>query len=104
MKSNQFVKNEDGYGNLVPLVLSVVIVFAILFIGAYINGTINQELEDSFPAAGSRSIIQNDSLATMGNVSGNWDSSLDIVQVTIIISVLASAIGAIFLFTRFGAA
>ena len=53
------------------------------------------------PAAASRSPLQNNTLNTMDNTSINWDSSLDIVQVVIIITVLAAAIGAIFLFTRF---
>jgi len=94
--------NKKGYTQLVPMVLAVVITFALLFIGAYVNGTINQELEDSFPStAASRSSIQNDSLSTMQNISGNWDTGIDIVQVVIIITILAGAIGAIFLFTRF---
>lgn len=38
----------------------------------------------------------------MNNVSSNFDGTVDIVQVVIIIIVLAVAIGAIFLFTRFG--
>jgi hypothetical protein len=101
LKSNRFVKNDRAFTNLVPLVLAVVITFAILFIGGYVNGQIDQSLIDSMPAAGSRSILQNNTISTMDNISGNWDSSLDIVQVTIIISILAGAVAAIFLFTRF---
>ena len=93
--------NDLAYSNLIPAVLAVVIVFAIIFVGAFVNGEINQSLEDSFPAAASRSLIENESLSTLDNISTNWDSSLDIVQVVIIITLLASAIGAIFLFTRF---
>ena len=94
--------NEHGYTMLVPMILAIIIVFAVLFIGAYINGTISQELEDTMPAAASRTVLQNSTLGTMNNVSNNWDSSIDIVQVVIIITILAMAIGAIFLFTRFG--
>ena len=104
MKANQETKlkeNKKGFAQLVPLILAVIITFAVLFIGAYVNGEIHQNLEDTMPTAGSRSDIQNDSLETMRNTSGNWDSTLDIVQVVVIITVLASAIGAIFLFTRF---
>ena len=75
------------------MVLAIAITFALLFIGGYINGTIHSELEDATTNA--------DAQRTMDNVSKNWDSSLDIVQVVIIITVLAAAIGAIFLFTRF---
>jgi len=38
----------------------------------------------------------------MGNISDNWNTGIDIVQVVVIITILASAIGAIFIFTRFG--
>ena len=96
MKSNiksKIVENEAGFSNLVPMVLAVVICFALLFIGGYVNGTIHEELDSSIDNDGARS--------TMNNTSDNWDSALGIVQVVIIISVLASAIGAIFLFTRF---
>jgi len=94
--------NELAYANLVPLVLAVVIVFALLFAGSFVAGTIHTELEDQYPTAtGSRSGIENRSIATMGNISNSMDSTLDIVQVVIIITILAAAIGAIFLFTRF---
>ena len=95
MKSNRkfLGKDEAGYSNLVPMVLAVVITFALLFIGAYINGTIHEELEDATD--------NTDAESTMNNISGNYDSSLDIVQVVIIITLLAGAVGAIFMFTRF---
>ena len=86
-------KNKEGFSNLVPMVLAVVITFALLFIGAYINGTIHSELEDATDNTNAK--------ATMNNVSKNWDTSIDIVQVVIIITILAAAIGAIFMFTRF---
>ena len=85
--------DNKGYSNLVPMVLAVVITFALLFIGAYVNGTIHDELN----AATSNTDAEN----TMNNISANWDTGIDIVQVVIIITILAGAIGAIFLFTRF---
>ena len=75
------------------MVLAVVITFALLFIGAYINGVIHQELDDTVTNTQARS--------TMNNTSDNWDTAIDIMQVTIIITILAGAVGAIFLFTRF---
>lgn len=89
----KLIKNKHGFSNLVPMVLAVVITFALLFIGGYVNGTIHEELDDSSSNDNAR--------ATMNNTSQNWDSTLNIVQVVIIITVLAAAIGAIFLFTRF---
>jgi len=96
-------KNVKAFTNLVPMVLAVVIVFAILFVGIFVNGEIYQALDDSFPTApkGTSGAIQNTSMNRMDNVSVNQDSALDIVQVVIIITVLAGAIAAIFLFTRF---
>ena len=96
------------------MVLVIVIVFALLFVGIFINGEISSSLTDTFPpntahnATGAgedsnwRSTIENTSYNRIGNVSVNQDSAIDIVQVVIIITVLASAIAAIFLFTRFG--
>ena len=101
MKANRFLKDTGAYSNLVPMVLAVIIVFAVLFIGAYVNGTLNQELEDSYPEATSRTVLQNQSVDRMDNISGNFDSGIDIVQVVIIITLLAGAVGAIFMFTRF---
>ena len=43
----------------------------------------------------------NKTVLSAGNVSDNWNTNLDIVQVTIIITILAAAIGAIFMFTRY---
>jgi len=90
--------------NLVPLVLAVIIAFCILFIGAYVNGTIQVELKDTIgdPGGAFVNTTENKVIARLNNTSFNWDSALDIVQVVIIISILAAAIGAIFLFTRFG--
>ena len=85
--------NEKGFAQLVPMVLAVVITFALLFIGAYINGVIHQELDESITNTQARN--------TMNNTSDNWDTAIDIMQVTIIITILAGAVGAIFLFTRF---
>jgi hypothetical protein len=99
MKLNRFVKNKDGFSNLIPLVLAVVITFAVLFIGGYVNGQISQSLADTYPTNATG--IQADTLNTMNNTSSNWDASLNIVQVVIIITVLAAAIGAIFIFTKF---
>jgi len=97
----KLVKNKHGYAALVPMILAIIITFAILYIGAYVNGTVHDNLEDSFDAANKIGTPQRIAKARMNNTSWNFDSALDIVQVTIIITVLAAAIGAIFLFTRF---
>jgi len=95
-------KDTKAFAQLVPLVLSVVITFAILFVGSFINGEIHQNLEDSLTyQGGGLDLLENTTSSGMNNTSANYDSALNIVQVVIIITVLASAIGAIFLFTRF---
>jgi hypothetical protein len=101
MKANQFIKNEQGMSNLLPIALAIVVGFALIFIGAFVNGEIRQSLEDSMPSAGSRSKVQNSTLESQKNITTNFDSSIDIVQIVIIITLLAAAIGAIFLFTRY---
>jgi len=101
MKANQFLQNDEGVSNLLPIALAIVIGFAILFVGAFVHGEIRQALTDSYPAAGSRSVLQNNTLQSQSNISTNSDSAIDIVQIVIIITLLAAAIGAIFMFTRF---
>ena len=102
MKANKkFIQDDSALSNLVPLALAIIITFAILFIGGFVNGQISQSLLDTYPAAASRTHLQNRSVNAQNNISANWDSSLSIVQVVVIISLLAAAIGAIFIFTRF---
>lgn len=96
MKANKFLKlkeDEKGFSMLVPMVLAVVITFALLFIGAYVNSTIHQQLNSSSSSTQAR--------RSMNNTSVNFDSAMSIVQVVIIITILAGAIAAIFLFTRY---
>jgi len=96
-------KNLSGFAQLVPMVMAIVITFALLFIGAYVNGEIEQNLTDSlggYDASGGAHLVD-DIYNTTGNISENWDTGIDIVQVVIIITILAGAISAIFLFTRF---
>jgi len=97
----KLLKNEDGFSNLIPMVLAVVVTFALLFIGTFVTGAMYSNLVAQYPAEHSRTIMQNNTIATMNTVGTNYDSALGIVQVVIIITILASAIGAIFLFTRF---
>lgn len=103
MKANsKFVNKDDGVTNLLPMAIVIVIGFAILFVGFFVHGEIRQALTDSYPAAASRTPIQNDTLSTQDNITENSNSALDIVQIVIIITLLAAAIGAIFMFTRYG--
>lgn len=94
-----------AFANMVPMVLAIIIAFAILYIGIFVNGEIEQNLADTYNAdatlrTGTAGHIQNTTDNRLQNISGNQDSAMDIVQVVIIITILAGAIGAIFLFTR----
>lgn len=96
------MRKNLGVTQIVPMVLTVVILFALLFIGAFVNGVIENEIEDQYPStAGDRTMIQNQTLTRLNNSSNNFNAALDIVQVVVIITILAAAIGAIFMFTRF---
>lgn len=99
-------RDMNAFANLVPIVLAVIITFAILFVGIYVTGQISSSLLDTYPEdktlrTGSEGMQQNTSENRIWNISENQDSALDIIQIVIIITILAAAIGAIFLFTRF---
>ena len=100
MKANQTIRDEDVRRNgaftfIVPMTMAIVIGFAMLTIGAYIIGTIGSTLEDSFPAAGERSDLENKTLTLIGNVTDGFSSVVDIEIVVIIITALSMAILAI---------
>jgi hypothetical protein len=104
MKANRFLHDDNGYTNLVPMVLAIILAFAIIYIGAFVNGELSDSLKDSMgtnEAGDFYTPLENMTDNRIDNISGNWDSSLDIVQVCIIITILAMAVGAIFLFTKF---
>ena len=93
--------NQKAFVGLVPLVITIVIAFALLFVGQFVNFEISDALKDSLPIPTERRGVQNRMILGANNTTDNMNSAYDIVQVTIIITVLAAAIGAIFMFTRF---
>ena len=97
MKANQTIREDDVGRNgaftfIVPMTMAIVIGFALLVIGAYVIGTIGSTLEDSFPAAGSRSALENKTLTLIGNVTDGFADVVDIEIVVIIITALSMAI------------
>ena len=92
MKANRKPRNDDGFTFIVPMTMAIVIGFALLIIGAYVVGTIGSTLEDSFPAAASRSTLQNKTIDLIGNVTDGFSSVVDIEIVVIIITALSMAI------------
>jgi len=92
MKANRKPRNDDAFTFIVPMTMAIVIGFALLIIGAYVIGTIGSTLEDSYPAAASRSELENKTLSLMGNVTDGFSDVVDIEIVVIIITALSMAI------------
>ena len=98
MKANQKHREDDdvrrngAFTFIVPMTMAIVVGFALLIIGAYVIGTIGSTLEDSFPAAASRSELENKTLSLIGNVTDGFSDVVDIEIVVIIITALSMAI------------
>jgi len=101
MKANKFTRSDDGYTEIIPLVLAIVIVFALLYVGVFVIGAIHENLDESMNTDATARAENTRTRGRLNNTSDNLDDAVDIIQVTIIITVLATAIGAIFMFTRF---
>lgn len=92
--------NNEAVNNIVPMVLAVIVTFALIFVGIFIIGIVNKNLITGLAGQGSAQgrLAQN----SMNNSTRNFDAVLSVINIAIIITVLAMAIGAIFLFTRPG--
>jgi len=100
MKANQKPREEDvgrtgAFTFIVPMTMAIVIGFSMLVIGAYVVGVIGSTLEDSFPAAASRSANENKTINLIGNITDGFSDVVDIEIVVIIITALSMAILAI---------
>ena len=80
---------------LPTVAFSVIMLFAIAYIGTYMNGTISSQLVDSYGAAASRTALENQTVNTLGNLTADYDSTLEIVVVAAIITVLTIPLMAI---------
>ena len=103
MKANQsskldLRKDEQAlmFDMLVTAGITVVIFFALMNIGTYINGQIGSSLVDSYPeTATDRTALQNDSISNLENISSDYSSVLDIMTVTAIIMVITLPLAAV---------
>ena len=95
-------KNEKAivFELLIAAAMAVVMFFALLNIGTYINGTISDQLEDSYPTAASRTQLENNSLASLGNLSTGFDDSIDIMLIAVIITVITIPLAAVIAIKR----
>ena len=93
MKANRkFREDTNAFAFIVPMTLAIVIGISALVIGAYVIGEIATTLEDTFPAAASRSTNQNKTVNLIGNVTDGFSDIVDIEIVVIIITALSMAI------------
>jgi len=95
-------KNEKAivFELLIAAAMAVVMFFALMNIGTYINGTISDQLEDSYPTAASRTQLENNSLASLGNLSTGFDDSIDIMLIAVIITVITIPLAAVIAIKR----
>ena len=104
MKSNKSCReikaDESGMIQMLPTVaFAVIMLFAILYIGTYINGTISSTLVASYGA--SPTSLETRSINTMTNLTGNYDDIIEIVTVAAIITVLTIPLMAVVALKRF---
>jgi len=90
VKAKEFVSDKKGMIQMLPTVgFAVILLYAIMYIGTYMNGTIGSQLISSFgDAASERTSFENKSVNTLDNLSGDFDNNVDIVSVAAIICVL----------------
>jgi len=77
---------------LLAAAIAVVMFFALMNIGTYINGTIGSELQD----ASDSTDVDN----TLANVSEGFDSSIDIMLIAVIITVITIPLAAVIAIKR----
>jgi len=82
---------------LITAAMAVVIFFALMNIGTYINGTVSQNLSDDIEAiaAANRTALQNDTLANLDTVSAGFDDNIDIMIIAAIITVITIPLAAV---------
>jgi len=102
VKEKSFKEDEAGFIEAIPgIVFAVIISYVYLNVGTFMNGTLGSELTDSFGAAGSRTVLENNSVTTMQNLSQYFDDNVAIVKIAITIAVLLVPIAAIMTLRRF---
>ena len=94
VQESSFVDDETAFIEAIPgIVFAVVISYVYLNVDTYMNGTLGSELTDSFGT--SPTALETNSINTMGNLSENFDSNVNIIKIAITISILLVPIMAI---------
>ena len=78
----------------------VIILFALLNIGTYINGTISSELVESYGTATSRTTLENQTVNTLGNITSGYDNTVEIMVVAALITVITIPLMAVIAIKR----
>ena len=101
MKANRKFKElhvDEGalmFNMLVGAGLAVILLFAILNIGTYINGTISSQLVESYGTATSRTTLENSTVSTLENITAGYDRTVEIIVVAAIITAITIPLAAI---------
>jgi cytochrome c oxidase assembly protein Cox11 len=90
-------KNEKAlvFELLIAAAMAVVIFFALMNIGAYINSQISTSLTNTFPVAASRTAYQNNTLNQLSNITVGFDSNINIMTVAAVIVVITIPLAAV---------
>ncbi len=100
LKARGIKKEEHAMIQMLPTVaFAVIMLFAILYIGTYINGTISSTLVDSYGTSPSN--LEQRSINTMTNLTVDYDDVIEIVTVAAIITVLTIPLMAVVALKRF---
>ena len=83
-------KCEKALIQMLPTVaFAIIMLFAIVYIGTYMNGTIASQLSDSYGDDPTHyTMHENRSINTLENLSASYDDTLEIVVIAAIITVL----------------
>ena len=99
-KAQGFEADDKAMIQMLPSVaFAVIMLFAILYIGTYINGTISSTLVASYGA--SPTALETRSINTMTNLTTDYDDVIEIVTVAAIIVVLTIPLMAVVALKRF---
>jgi uncharacterized membrane protein len=97
MKLLKLLKDQKAivFELLIAGAMAVVMFFALMNIGAYINSVIGTSLTGTFPAAASRTQFQNLTVATLTNVTRGFSQTINILVVAAIIVVITIPLAAV---------
>ena len=98
MKCNQKAKlsnDNNAMLQFLPTIgFTIILLYAIMYIGTYTNGTIGSQLIDTMGNNNEtgdknwRNLFQNSTVNTLENMSGDFDSNTEIISVAAIVTIL----------------